>query len=114
MATARSAQNIRHRSFSVIGVVASRWRKARLLSQMRSKSKLLFIEEIVAESRTTYRPSGGVLTVVQIFPDSKVRHGEGAIASTRGAHAPQYYFFEFFGGSSRTNDHETSAVWPLS
>jgi hypothetical protein len=23
-------------------------------------------------------------------------------------------FFEFFGGSSRTNDQETSAVWPLS
>jgi hypothetical protein len=26
----------------------------------------------------------------------------------------RFYFLEVFGGSSRTNDHETSAVWPLS
>src|SRR5439155_5520627 len=26
----------------------------------------------------------------------------------------QHYFFDFFGGSSRINDQETSAVWPLS
>jgi len=25
-----------------------------------------------------------------------------------------FYFFGVLGGNSRTNDHETSAVWPLS
>ena len=28
--------------------------------------------------------------------------------------SPRCYFFKFFGGSSRMNDQETSAVWPLS
>src|ERR1700726_660486 len=32
----------------------------------------------------------------------------------RRARCPDIYFFEFFGGNSRTNDQETSAVWPLS
>ncbi len=34
--------------------------------------------------------------------DKRLRHGK------------QHYFFEFLGGSSRMNDQETSAVWPLS
>ncbi len=58
------------------------------------------------------------VTLNVIYPSAPAQsrvHGTSAFAkASAGQESAGPHFFEFFGCSSRMNDQETSAVWPLS
>jgi len=109
---ARAADN-KAEAFVICGVEFGPVRKLqRLFWQIYSNEDRI----LALSGRRSPKPIDSIVrrfVTIRVIRVSNPSHPPSVAAATF-ARRKQHYFLEFLGGSSRMNDQETSAVWPLS